>query len=428
SDDPQQPWFGNANNLTMLFITLIAVGLVFIFMTVNYISSRFGPKVSQISTILKFLPILIIVVFGIAFGIKNGGGLWTGDYSHITGVDQEQKGQFNILGMLNSIPAIMFAFDGFLIVGNIAAKVENPRKNVSRSIVIAMIIIIILNLAITVSCITIGCGDPFLAFGQAFGEGTILAAVFTYTMAALIAFSAVACVNAFTMAGVDSLQDCIKDESIMFANYFKRIRTSDDCKLAATLYYSAFLAIVGIALSIPSCILNTDQIWDGTTVVSVIIFFALYGIVICGGLMNRKTYRCEVAMKSKMFVPSGVIGAIGCLFIAGYSLFYTYLGNMFIGSHATDTFQAWGLSFTPDAVTGNYFQGYVAAIIFWVLFVVICLYPFLNDLGIMLTNKDYGHALMWQREDAQPVIIINQEAPKLPPLALSKKGKKKTVA
>ena len=441
---------------TMLYSTLAGAGLIIFFMFLNYFSSKFGDKFSQMSTIIKFIPILIVISIGVAFGMKNAdSGLWKGDIATKT----KYSGQFSITGILDSLPAILFAFDGFLIIGNIATKVDNPRKNVSMSIVIAMIVIIALNLAITVGCITCGTGNPFEIFKIAFGikgvdpethkivyTATTLSNVFTILMASLIAFSAIACVNAYAIAGVDALQDCIQDESVMLANYFKQIKGGSNLKLSSTLYYAAFLAIFGIVTSIPTCILNTDQIWDGLTVVSVVVFFAIYGVVIVGGLTNRRTYRTEVE-RSKLFVPSAYIGCIGCFFIAAYSLLYTYLINMFMVTNgqinAMSTFKGWGLSFTPMYMTGGemklpdgstvlyngcYFQSWIAATLFWLLAVLNIVYPFINDVILLYTNKTYGHALMWQKEEAQGFSIVNTPAPTLPPLIQKKIKKEEAVA
>ena len=416
-------WFGDK---TMLYCTLVGAGLIILFMFLNYFSNKFGAKFSSISTILKFIPIAIVIAIGIGFGIKNGGGLWKGTEGYA-----DYSGEFSITGVLDSLPAIMFAFDGFLIIGNIAAKVDNPRKNVSMSIVVAMIIIIILNLAITIGCITIGTGNPFEIFTLAFGQGTLVATIFTYLMAGLIAFSAIACVNAYAMAGVDALQDCIIEESVMFANHFKKIKNGSNINLSSTLYYAAFLIIFGLIVSIPTCLINTDQIWDGLTVVSVVVFFAIYGVVIVGGLTNRRSHRTEVD-KSKVFVPSAYIGAIGCFFIAAYSLFYTYLINMFLTNdkgimNAMAQFGGWGLSFTPTSVQANNIQGWLAATLFWVIAVLNIVFPFINDLVIMWTNKNYAHALMWQREDQKELVIVNTEAPKLPPFIIKKTKEKQSV-
>ena len=65
-------WFGDK---TMLYSTLVGAGLIIMFMFLNYFASKVSDKFSQISTFIKFVPILIIIVIGIGFGIKNGGGL-----------------------------------------------------------------------------------------------------------------------------------------------------------------------------------------------------------------------------------------------------------------------------------------------------------------------------------------------------------------
>ena len=72
-------------------------------------------------------------------------------------------------------------------------------------------------------------------------------------------------------------------------------------------------------------------------------------------------------------------------------------------------------------MTEGYFPGWVAACLFWLLFVVFVVYPFLNDFAIMLTNKNYGHALMWQKEDTQSQIIVSTQAPELPEISAREK-------
>ncbi|MCQ3907471.1 MAG: amino acid permease [Mycoplasmoidaceae bacterium] len=69
----------------------------------------------------------------------------------------------DINGVFRSIPAILFAFDSFLVIGNVQKNVENPEKNVPLAIIISMIIAAVFQILITIACITMGrgAGNPF---------------------------------------------------------------------------------------------------------------------------------------------------------------------------------------------------------------------------------------------------------------------------
>ena len=403
-ENPRMDWFGTASNLTMLFITLIAIAIVIIFMTTNYLSSRFGPKVGQISTILKFLPILIIVVFGVAFGIKNGGGLWTGDYSHVN-VQDTNKGQFNFLGMLNSIPAIMFAFDGFLIIGNISNRVKDPDKNVGLSIILSMIIVAIINILTTVACITIGTGDPYEVFDislNPFGNNVanVFKSIFIVLTAILIALSAIGTVNSYSMVGPATCKDGIDNEMLMFGKQLKKVKNGNT-QLSGTIYYGIIVFFFFLIFGIPSSVINTMQIYDGVSTICVLIFFAIYGIVIFGGFANRKTKKNEVK-KNKLFIVAAPVAMLGCFFTFGYSIGWTYTANMFT-SGLDNTFTIWGLAFTPEKLPQ--LKNFEAMIIFWFIILFFIAYPFINDGILKATNKEYKGALMWQKATGFEEII-----------------------
>ena len=415
--NPQQDWFGSSSDLTMLFILIIAIGIVIFFTTINYFSSKFGTGLSKVSTILKFVPILIIVVIGIGFGIKNGGGLWSEDYSHIVQpagtVVPEQAGKFDFLGVLNSIPAIMFAFDGFLVVGNIANNVEKPEKNVGASVVVSMIIVVILNLLVTVGCITIGTGNPYDVVNVAFGG--IAKDIFVMLVAILIAVSSLGTINAYTIVGATTCQDGIDNEYLMFGKQLKKLNGKGN-NLGGVLYYSAISALFFIAFGVPSAILNTIQIFDGVSTISVLLFFAIYAMVIFGAFANRRTHKQEVK-KSKLFNLAAPIAMAGCFFIFGYSLAWTYTANVF-STGMNNEFTVWGLAFTPESwnwarnsinpdtgLPGTNLYCWEAMIVFWVTILFFVAYPFINDAVLKATNKNYGHALMWQKEQDIRVVI-----------------------
>ncbi|MBQ6970402.1 hypothetical protein IJQ19_02240 [bacterium] len=60
-----------------------------------------------------------------------------------------------------SVPGILFAFEGYLVIGSISGEIDNAEKNVPLSMVFAILLISAVNIAITVGCITCGTGNVF---------------------------------------------------------------------------------------------------------------------------------------------------------------------------------------------------------------------------------------------------------------------------
>ena len=411
TDYPQQDWLGSAKDFTTLVILLIGMAIVGIFITINYISEKIGPAMTRVLTIMKFVPVVFVLIICVVSAVRNDAGLWVGNTSYIAGLDPEKAGQFDFLGILNSIPGIMFTFDGFLAIGNISNKIDKPEKNVRLSLVFGMIIVIILNLLVTISFITIGSANPFGIFTVAFETGLspedpayqvakTAGKWCSLIMTILIIVSAVGAINAYSMIGTAACKEGIESETLMFGKQLKKIKKGDT-KLAGALYFGGILLFYYIAFGIPSCILNTIQIFDGTGATIVLFFFAIYAFVLLGGIINRRTQAHEVR-KSKAFPFIGPVAVIGCAFVFFYSLVYTYTVKAFSGGLDAN-WQVWGLSFTPSSWNATRDQGgtnlytWEAMVVFWTTIVFFVAYPFINDAVIKATNKEYPHALMWQK-------------------------------
>ena len=308
--------------------------------------------------------------------------------------------------MLNSIPATMFAFDGFLIIGNIATNVKDPDKNVGLSVILSMIVIVILNVSTTVACITIGTGDPYAVFDISLSPfqnnvANVFKSIFIVLTAILIALSAVGTINSYSIVGPATCKEGIDSERLMFGKQLKKVKNGNT-QLSGTFYYGIIVLFFFLAFGIPSCVINTMQIYDGVSTICVLMFFAVYGVVIFGGFANRITKKNQVH-KSKAFVVAAPIAMVGCFFVFGYSIVWTYTANMFLSDGITGEFTIWGLAFTPKNLPT--LKNFEAMIIFWFIILFFISYPFINDGILKATNKDYKGALMWQKKTGFEEII-----------------------
>ena len=167
----------NFGSLTTLYVFIAGGGLFVLLLLLNYVASKGMKKFSDVTGVFKFIPMIMIVVLGIVFGILNADN---GILPNAVGdTPKPEIGDFSLLGMTRSIPAILFAYEGFLVIGNVSGEMENPTKQVPLVAVLGISIISFLYLLITVGCMFAGTGNVYHLMQICFGTNTTLSLVFT---------------------------------------------------------------------------------------------------------------------------------------------------------------------------------------------------------------------------------------------------------
>lgn len=392
---------GINDRYTTLIVMSTAIVLIAIFMFANYFSNKFGNVVSKGATFIKFIPIIMIILIGIIVGVLTGGGLWNQPTISLTAnPNPEPTGQLELGGIFRSIPAILFAFDSFLIIGNVQKNVENPEKNVPLSIIISMIIAAVFQILITIGCITMGTGNPYELLRLAIDEycnchwGYILCVCI---LSASITIATLGVINSYSMAGTKATQVLVDEKIIYGYRWASKLGNVNDNKGGFVIFWM-FICLIFFAVAIPSCILDTSHIYDGFSTLAVLFYFAIYGTTVLGGLINRITNKNSVH-KVGYFIPFGIIAVIGCYFAFGYCAFYQFSAQVImypIGD--PNDFKTVANSFgfaMVDCITE--FNNWQAACVFWSAAIFFLGYPFVNDLLIKITDKKYAQPLLWQK-------------------------------
>ncbi len=398
---------------TTLIVMGTAIVLIAIFMFANLLSNKFGTVVSKGATFVKFIPILMIILIGIIFGILYlNAGLWhpvTPPNDQVMNVLNDAAPTTNPIelgGIFKSIPAILFAFDSFLVIGNVQKNVANPEKNVPLAIIISMIIAAIFQMLITIGCITSGTGNPFdllrlalLNSEHIYNRPAFITCALILSVSIVIATLGV--INSYAMAGTRATQALIDDKIVYGHEWAAKLSTKFP-NLGGFVIYSIFIGVIFLAVAIPSCILNTSHIYDGFSTLAVLFYFGIYGTTILGGLINRITKKNEVN-KVGYFIPFGIIAIIGCYFAFAYCVFYQFSAQVIMNPKGYDA-NSFGFAMVLDGYAYNpaspYVKGLVnwqAALVFWSAAIFFLGYPFVNDLLIKHTNKNYAQPLIWQR-------------------------------
>ena len=102
-----------------------------LFRSINLFENRVAASFQVITTSIKLIPIAILIIYGLFFGKVNALGQTVSDtVSHGGG-----------FGM--AILATLFAYDGWILLANIAGELKNPRRDLPRSIVGGVSLIVV---------------------------------------------------------------------------------------------------------------------------------------------------------------------------------------------------------------------------------------------------------------------------------------------
>lgn len=118
----------------------IAIASILTIMSINLLGSRFTSRFQQVTSILKLISIFLIIIFGLSTHSQVDVQLFP-----------IQAGQ-NIgffAGLGGALVASLFAFDGWMNVGNIAGEMKNPQKHLSKVITIGLLVISFIYIAIS---------------------------------------------------------------------------------------------------------------------------------------------------------------------------------------------------------------------------------------------------------------------------------------
>lgn len=281
----------------------IAVGLFIWFATMGFFKMKWSEKFQWLLTGLQFLPLLIIPVLSIVGTVDSG------VVTHVSKSATGLTGFSPWLGIMATIPAILFAVDGFYTVTALKSNLKDEKKMGS---IIAVAIAIIIALYLTFGILLGLGGNTSHLDVKILNDNPWLMA----TMNTLILATLLGIVNGFSMATVNMYVDAhethviapIKWTQSLMKKYFKKT----DLRLSAwltSIWITMLFFIVLIPIGIYAWSAN-DYDWYGTSAANLyqltdlitnftsMFVFMFIGAAIAGAIRNRKTNKVEVT-KSK---------------------------------------------------------------------------------------------------------------------------------
>ena len=219
--------------LTPVQQKLLAILIIFFITVVNIISTKLGSRVQLAATVGKLIPIFVIIVFGILKG--EAGSLASASSSEVATA--------GLAGFGTAILGTLWAYDGWVGVGNMAGELKNPKKDIPRSIIIGLAITIAVYILINIAIIKIMPVAQVIASEKAASDAAVI--LFGNSGAALIAagimISIFGALNGYLMTGVRVPFAMAQDNLFPFAKFFGKISDRFETPVN-TLLFEALLA------------------------------------------------------------------------------------------------------------------------------------------------------------------------------------------
>ena len=304
----------DATNDTWMANPWVVVGISFgIFAWISsmgFFTLKVSEKFSWIFTAMKFIPLFIAPFIT----INNSSS--SDIHSVVSGSVGAAEGITHFsgwLGLMASIPAILFAYDGFYTVTSLKSDMEDPKK-MGPLIAVGISLITAGYLFFAVLTGIFGQTD---IFGSSYSEFTIA------FMNSLIFMAILGIINSFAMTTPRMYMTSFAEGDFNLLLWFKRTFRIKTLKMASFLI-SVIIAVLFWIVLTPIGIYAIEptsyQIYgDGTAQLYVfadlltnftsLAMFMIIGVAIVGGLVNRKTNKTKV-VKYKWFLPAAWVSTI----------------------------------------------------------------------------------------------------------------------
>ena len=104
--------------------------------TLNAISPKLAGKFQISATVIKLIPIVVMVVAGTVIGMMNG--TLIDKFTSVATISLSD----NSGGLFAAIVATVFAYDGWVVATSINAELKNPKKNLPLALTIGSLIVV----------------------------------------------------------------------------------------------------------------------------------------------------------------------------------------------------------------------------------------------------------------------------------------------
>lgn len=257
-------------NLPAKYATLIGLLLAIFLMGLNFISTKFSTRMQSVMTILKAIPIALIVLFGLFNSSKVDINLLPLSAGHNTSF---------WTGLSGGLLAALFAYDGWINVTNLAGEIEKPEKNLSRAIIIGLSAITLIYVLVNYAFLTA------LPFKEIIGNQNTAYLASLKLFSSLggklvtigILISVYGAINGFMLTGMRIPYTLAQNKMLPFSDKISRTNVNTGVPTLSALII-LFVSLIMIILGTFDLLTNmlVFVMWTFTTLISIAVVILRY--------------------------------------------------------------------------------------------------------------------------------------------------------
>ncbi|MDD7795185.1 APC family permease [Clostridium sp. 'White wine YQ'] len=281
---------------------ILAIVIILFIFFVNILSTKLGSKVQAVSTIAKLIPILVIIIFGLI----NGG-------AHSFGAPAASSGTVAATGFGAAMLGTLWAYDGWVGVGNMAGELKNPKRDLPRSIILGLLVTIVVYITINIAILNILPLSKIMASDKVASDAAVV--LFGNSGAALIAIgimiSIFGALNGYLLTGVRIPFAMAKDNLLPFSKTIGKVHDKFETPLNTFI-----LEVVLAILYVLSGSFNT------LTNLAVFVVWIFFVMAVAGIFILRTKHKdLERPYKVPLYPIIPIIGIVGGIYILINTLF-----------------------------------------------------------------------------------------------------------
>lgn len=295
------------------YATWIAVLYVAFIAGVNLFENRVAAGFQVLTTSIKLIPIAILIIYGLFFGKVDAlGQTVTHTVTHGGG-----------FGM--AILATLFAYDGWILLANIAGELKNPRRDLPRSLVGGVSIIVIAYVGVSFGVYHALPSDRIVAL-QNNATFTVMRAAFGdlggRALSIAIIISMLGTLNGKMMSFPRMAYAMAKDG--LFPKYLAKLTRKTQEPTNAILTVAAMTIALAIVYTD-----GVDRLSD-IAIFTIWIFYtaAFFGVFILRHKNKQATIQLDekTLFKTPLFPITPLVAIFGALFVIGSTILNDFTG------------------------------------------------------------------------------------------------------
>ncbi|NFD31649.1 amino acid permease [Clostridium botulinum] len=290
--------------LTAIEQKVLAIVFIIFIMILNIISTKLVSKMQGIISIAKLIPIIAIIALGFIKGTAKGDILNISSSSTVSGFGAALLG-------------ILWAYDGWISVGNMAGELKNPKKDLPRSIIIGLGTTIVVYVLINLALINIMPMGAIITSEKPASDAAVvlLGSTGAKIISAGILISIFGALNGYLMTGVRIPLAMSQDRIIPFSKYFSKVHEKSGTPVNAFIFETVL-----------ACLYVLSGSFNVLTDLVMFILWLFFTMAVAGIFVLRTKFKyLDRPYKVPLYPLVPLIGIIG----SGYIIISTLITNTF---------------------------------------------------------------------------------------------------